>query len=93
MENEFNYLINHAFEKNGVTYSSYMAMLQSKVVVGNCSTMLRENLAVGGNFGTCGGTVDIDHQAFIQQGQIFEIEYCLQTEKKPLINLCFFWRK
>tara|TARA_Y100000590_G_C15523422_1_gene940267 strand:- start:38 stop:1036 length:999 start_codon:yes stop_codon:yes gene_type:complete len=50
---EFNYLFNHASEKNEATYSSYMAVLQSKVVVGNVSTMLRENLAVGGKILTC----------------------------------------
>jgi len=49
--NEFDYLVNHSLAKKG--YTSYMAILQSKVTVGCCSTMLRENLAIGGKILSC----------------------------------------
>ena len=35
------------------SYNSYMAMFQSKVVVGTTSTLLRENLAIGGKILSC----------------------------------------
>ena len=52
-DNEFNYLVSNLLEKKIESYSSYMAMFQSKVVVGNTSTMLRENLAIGGKILSC----------------------------------------
>ena len=52
-ENEYNYLINNSFERNKESYSSYMVMKQSKVAVGKCSTLLRENLASGGKILAC----------------------------------------
>ena len=52
-DNEFNYLLNNSLEKNKDGYSSYIAMLESKVVVARASTMLREYLAIGGKILSC----------------------------------------
>ena len=52
-DNEFNYLLNNSLEKNKDGYSSYIAMLESKVVVARASTMLREYLSTGGKILSC----------------------------------------
>ena len=51
--NEFNFFISNSLEQKKEDYTSYMAMLQSKVVVGVTSTLLRENLAIGGKTLSC----------------------------------------
>ena len=50
---EYNYLVANSFEQNIPGFSSYMATAQSKVVVGKCSTLLRENLAIRGKILAC----------------------------------------
>ena len=52
-DEEYNYLIKNSFEKKNNTNSSYIAMLRSKVTVGYVSTMLRENLGLGGKILWC----------------------------------------
>ena len=52
-ENEYNFLITNSVEKKRESYSSYMAMAQSRVTVGKCSTLLRENLSIGGKILAC----------------------------------------
>ena len=51
--NEFNFFISNSLEQKKEGYTSYIAMLQSKVVVGVTSTLLRENLAIGGKTLSC----------------------------------------
>jgi surface carbohydrate biosynthesis protein len=51
--NEFDFFISNSLEKKGDIYASYAAMFQSKVVVGTASTLLRENLAMGGKILSC----------------------------------------
>ena len=51
--NEYNYLISNYLERNVESYSSYMAMFQSKIVVGNASTLLREKLSTGEKILSC----------------------------------------
>ena len=51
--NEFDFFISHSVEKKVDSYTSYAAMFQSKVVVATGSTLLRENLAVGGKILSC----------------------------------------
>jgi len=46
-DNEFKYLIDNSREKKIFDFTSYMSMIQSKVAVGNVSTLLRENLGMG----------------------------------------------
>ena len=53
-DNEFNYLVNNSLEKD--RFASYKAMFQSKVVVATYSTLLRENLGVGGKILSCNCT-------------------------------------
>ena len=50
---ELNYLYKNSISKKKESYSSYMTMAQSKVVVGFWSTMLREHLATGGKILSC----------------------------------------
>jgi len=55
-KDELNYLISNSLVKEGDSsfgYSSYMAMIQSEVTVCTWSTMLRENLAIGGKILSC----------------------------------------
>jgi len=52
-DNEYKYLVSHCLKRNIESYSSYMAMFQSKVAIGTGSTLLRENLAVGGKTLAC----------------------------------------
>jgi surface carbohydrate biosynthesis protein len=55
-DNEFEYLVKHSSTKKGDIssgYSSYMSMLQSKVTIGYWSTLLRENLTIGGKILCC----------------------------------------
>ena len=51
--NEFNFFISNSLEQKKGDYTSYVAMLQSKVVIGVASTLLRENLAIGGKTLSC----------------------------------------
>ena len=51
--NELNFFISNSVEKKVGAHTSYMAMFQSKVVVGTTSTLLRENLAIGGKILSC----------------------------------------
>ena len=51
--NEFDFFISHSVEKKIDSYTSYAAMFQSKVVVATGSTLLRENLAIGGKILSC----------------------------------------
>jgi len=51
--NEFNFFISNALERKVSGHTSYMAMFQSKVAIGTASTMLRENLAIGGKILSC----------------------------------------
>ena len=51
--NEFDFFISNSLEKKGDIYASYAAMFQSKVVVATGSTLLRENLAIGGKILSC----------------------------------------
>jgi hypothetical protein len=51
--NEFDYLASNSSVKKEDKYSSYMSMHQSKVTIGYWSTMLRENLAIGGKILCC----------------------------------------
>ena len=50
---ELNYILKNSVESRREEYTSYSSMLQSKVTVGLCSTMLRENLAIGGKILSC----------------------------------------
>ena len=50
---EFDFFISNSLEKKVDSYTSYAAMFQSKVVVGTTSTLLRENLAIGGKILSC----------------------------------------
>ena len=49
---EFKYITNNSLEKTN-KYTSYKAMFQSRVAVGNGSTMLREKLSVGEKILSC----------------------------------------
>ena len=51
---ELNYLISNSIEKD--KFSSYKAMLQSNIAVATNSTMLRENLGIGGKILSCNCT-------------------------------------
>ena len=51
---EFNYLISNSIEKD--KFSSYKAMFQSNIAVATNSTMLRENLGIGGKILSCNCT-------------------------------------
>ena len=51
---EFNYLVSNSIEKD--KFSSYKAMFQSNIVVATYSTMLRENLGIGGKILSCNCT-------------------------------------
>ena len=51
---EFNYLVSNSLEKD--KFSSYKAMFQSNIVVATYSTMLRENLGIGGKILSCNCT-------------------------------------
>ena len=51
---EFNYLLSNSIEK--YKYSSYKAMFQSNIVVATYTTMLRENLGIGGKILSCNCT-------------------------------------
>ena len=50
---EFDFFISNSLENKVDSYTSYAAMFQSKVVVGTASTLLRENLAIGGKILSC----------------------------------------
>jgi len=52
-DKEFNFFINSCIERTVGRYDSYIAMFQSKVTIGTSSTLLRENLAVGGKVLSC----------------------------------------
>ncbi len=55
--NEYKYLRKRSkFKKNKDKFGSYKTMRESKVVVGTMSTMLRENIALGGKTLTCNTT-------------------------------------
>ena len=51
---EFNYLVSNSIEKD--KFSSYKAMFQSNIAVATYSTMLRENLGIGGKILSCNCT-------------------------------------
>ena len=51
---EYNYLVSNSIEKD--KFSSYKAMLQSNIVVASYTTMLRENLGIGGKILACNCT-------------------------------------
>ena len=51
---EFNYVVSNSIEKD--KFSSYKAMFQSNIVVATYSTMLRENLGIGGKILSCNCT-------------------------------------
>ena len=51
---EFNYVVSNSIEKD--RFSSYKAMFQSNIVVATYSTMLRENLGIGGKILSCNCT-------------------------------------
>ena len=51
---EFNYLLSNSIEKD--KFSSYKAMFQSNIVVATYTTMLRENLGIGGKILSCNCT-------------------------------------
>ena len=51
---ELNYLISNSIEKD--KFSSYKAMFQSNIAVATMSTMLRENLGIGGKILSCNCT-------------------------------------
>ena len=51
---EFNYLVSNSIEK--YKFSSYKAMFQSNIAVATYSTMLRENLGIGGKILSCNCT-------------------------------------
>ena len=51
---EFNYVVSNSMEKD--KFSSYKAMFQSNIVVATYSTMLRENLGIGGKILSCNCT-------------------------------------
>ena len=53
-DTEFNYLVSNSEEK--YEFSSYKAMFQSNIAVGSISTMLRENLGIGGKILSCNCT-------------------------------------
>tara|TARA_B100000029_G_scaffold32317_1_gene30893 strand:- start:5152 stop:6366 length:1215 start_codon:yes stop_codon:yes gene_type:complete len=52
-DEEYNYLIKNSWVKKNNMNASYIAMLRSKMSVGYVSTMLRENLALGGKSLNC----------------------------------------
>ena len=51
---EFNYLVSNSIEKD--KFSSYKAMFQSNIAVATYTTMLRENLGIGGKILSCNCT-------------------------------------
>ena len=54
-DNEFNYLLNNSVHKTD-QFSSYKALIESKVVIGVSTTMLREKLSLKGKILTCNYT-------------------------------------
>lgn len=86
---EFDYLIKNSTEKKGDStpgYSSYMAMIQSKVTVGYWSSLLRENLAIGGKI-LCCNSVSTNIWDFPIQG-ICSIRNCTFEEfEKRLLQI------
>ena len=53
--NEFNYLLNNSIHKTD-QFSSYKTLIESKVVIGVSTTMLREKLSLKGKILTCNYT-------------------------------------
>tara|TARA_Y100000590_G_scaffold332087_1_gene377541 strand:- start:3479 stop:4675 length:1197 start_codon:yes stop_codon:yes gene_type:complete len=86
-KNELNYLMDNSLEKIKDGFTSYLAILQSKVVVGNRSTLLREKLAVGGKvLSFCYTSTNI--WDFPVEG-ISSIKNCNYQEfEKRLLNIC-----
>tara|TARA_X000001036_G_C20467704_1_gene720205 strand:+ start:45 stop:530 length:486 start_codon:yes stop_codon:yes gene_type:complete len=55
-ESEFKYLLKNSVYRSRKKFSSYRAILESNVVVGVATTMLREKLASGGKILSCNFT-------------------------------------
>ena len=53
---EFKFFIRNSISKNKEKYNSYSAMVKSKVSIACMSTMLRENLSMGGKIFACNFT-------------------------------------
>ena len=81
---EFNYLVSSSIEKD--KFSSYKAMFQSNIVVATYSTMLRENLGIGGKILSCNCTYSDIFDFPI--GGICSIKDCtFQEFEKKLLNI------
>ena len=83
---EMNYLHANSMKKNLKSYSSYLAMAQSKVTVGVWSTMLREQLATGRKVLSC-NLLRVNFFNF-PIGGICTIKNCTYTKfEKRLMNI------
>ena len=81
---EFNYVVSNSIEKD--KFSSYKAMFQSNIVVATYSTMLRENLGIGGKILSCNCTYS-DIFDFPVEG-ICSIKNCnFQEFEKRLLDI------
>ena len=84
---EYDYLVKHSLEKTIKDFTSYKAMMESKVVVGQCSTLLRESLGMGGKILSCNLTPTNIYD-FPLQG-VCSIKNCSYEEfEKRLMEIC-----
>ena len=83
-KNEFEYFKANLLKKNRENFSSYRAVLNSKIAVGTASTLLRDKLGVGGKILSCNQT-KLDIYNFPIKG-ICSLNNCsyLEFEKRML---------